>query len=118
MLAGFGARLAATLLILLLAFFHDSRLGWAALLGFCLIVLAWSLLSVSSTALAAALTPGGEGAGLGFFNATTAVAGVLGSILSGWIASRFGFLAAVEMATGGILAGLILFVLTGQKGDN
>jgi DHA1 family tetracycline resistance protein-like MFS transporter len=118
MLAGFGVRLVAILLILILGIFHDTGLGWAALLGFCLIVLAWSLLSVSSTALAAALSPGKEGAGLGFFNATTAIAGVLGSILGGWIASRSGFLAAVELAGGGILAGLILFALSGRKGVN
>jgi MFS family permease len=113
--AGFGIRLFAILLILVLGIFQVSSLGWAALLGFCLIVLAWSLLSVSSTALAAELSPNGEGAGLGLFNATTALAGVIGSILGGWIASQAGFLAAVIFSTAGILFGLILFV-TAQAG--
>jgi MFS transporter, DHA1 family, tetracycline resistance protein len=114
-LVGFGVRLVAILLILGLAIVHGSGLGWAALLGFCLIVLAWSLLSVSSTAIAAELAPGGEGAGLGLFNAATALAGVLGSILGGWMASQVGFLAAVVLAAGSILVGLILFLLSGNK---
>ena len=112
---GFGIRLFAILLILVLGIFQVSSLGWAALLGFCLIVLAWSLLSVSSTALAAELSPSGEGTGLGIFNASTALAGMLGSILGGWIASQAGFLAAVIFSTGGILLGLALFLLAGRK---
>ncbi len=111
MLAGFGARLAAVAVILGLGLARASGLSWIPLLGFVLIVLAWSLLSVSSTALAAALSPAGEGAGLGLFNAVTALAGVLGSLIGGAIAAGAGYPAALGLSLAGILAGLIIFVL-------
>jgi DHA1 family tetracycline resistance protein-like MFS transporter len=111
MLAGFGARLVAVAVILVLGITHTVGLSWLALLGFVMIVLAWSLLSVSSTALAADLSPAGEGAGLGLFNAVTALAGVLGSFLGGAIAGASGFPAALGLALAGILAGLMIFVI-------
>ncbi len=112
LLVGLAARLAAAALILLLGLFHATGLSWLALLGFVIIVLAWSLLSVSSTAMAAALSPGGEGSGLGIFNAVTALAGVLGSLLGGAIAGTSGYPAAVALALGGNLASLVLFLLS------
>ncbi len=111
MLVGFAARLVAVTAILVLGATHAAGLSWLALLGFVFIVLAWSLLSVSSTALAAALSPAGEGAGLGLFNAVTALAGVLGSFLGGAIAGASGFPAALGLALAGILAGLVLFLV-------
>jgi len=119
LLVGFFIRLAAILSILILGILQVPGLGWAALAGFCLVVLAWSLLSVSSTTLAASLSPAGEGIGLGFFNAASALAGVLGSLIGGWFAGRLGVVAALALAAGGILAGLILSFATGllrQKG--
>ena len=85
------------LVVRLLAFAGLPALGllplasrtWPALLGFAFVVLAWSLLSVSGTALAADLSPVGEGTGLGIFNAATAVAGVLGAVAGGWAAGRW-----------------------------
>lgn len=110
MLAGFGIRLAAVAAILVLGISRSSGLSWIPLLGFVLVVLAWSLLSVSSTALAAALSPSGEGAGLGLFNAVTALAAVLGSFLGGAIANQSGFPAALGLSLAGILAGLVIFI--------
>ncbi len=111
MLVGFAIRLAAVLGILVLGLTHPVSLSWLALLGFVLIVLAWSLLSVSSTALAAALSPAGEGAGLGLFNAVTALAGVLGSLLGGAIAGQSGFPAALALALVAILIGFVIFII-------
>ncbi len=83
--------------------------GAAAGLGlvsiFLFVVLAWSLLSVSGTALAAKLSPVGEGKGMGLFNATTAVAGVVGSVLGGWIAGHWGYLPTVGVAVIGTAIG-------------
>ncbi len=110
MLSGFGIRLVAVAAILALGLSHAAGLSWIPLLGFVLVVLAWSLLSVSSTALAAALSPGGEGAGLGIFNAITALAGVLGSFLGGAIAGQSGFPAALGLSLAGIAAGLVIFI--------
>ncbi len=108
---GFAVRLAAVAAILALGAAHAASLSWLALLGFVFIVLAWSLLSVSSTALAAVLSPAGEGAGLGLFNAVTALAGVLGSFLGGAIAGASGFPAALALSLAAILAGLVIFLL-------
>ncbi|HSB80927.1 MAG TPA: hypothetical protein VLM91_19260 [Candidatus Methylomirabilis sp.] len=87
-----GVRLLAFLNLLALGFTHPGGGRWLALLAFLFVVLAWSLLSVSGTALTAELSPGGEGQAMGLFNATTAVAGVIGAALGGWVAGRGGTL--------------------------
>jgi len=61
-------------------------LGWtrmARLAVTIVVILSWSLLSVSGTALTARLSQGEEGEGMGLFNATTALAGVTGAALGG-----------------------------------
>ncbi len=110
LLVGFAIRLGAVATILVLGVTHAAGLSWLALLGFVFIVLAWSLLSVSSTAMAASLSPGGEGSGLGIFNAVTALAGVLGSLLGGAVAAQSGYPAAVSLALVGNLASLVIFM--------
>ncbi len=82
--------------------------GELALLSFVFVVLAWSLLSVAGTALAAQLTPIGEGEALGIFNAATAVAGMIGAAMGGWIASVWGYDAAAGLAAVGVVMGLLL----------
>ncbi len=82
--------------------------GAPALLAFLLVVLAWSLLSVTGTALAARFSPMGEGEGIGTFNATTALAGVIGAALGGWLAGRWGYNAVSVMGIIGVVTGLIL----------
>jgi len=103
-----GVRLVACLSLLALGFSRSGGRGWAALLAFVFVVLAWSLLSVSGTALAAELSPVGEGEGMGLFNAATAVAGVMGSAAGGWIAGRWGYPPALGLAVLGVGSGLIL----------
>ena len=82
--------------------------SWLALGAFLLIVLSWSLLTVSGTALTAKLSPVGEGEGMGIYNAVTAAAGVLGSVLGGWAAGLWSYNAASAMAAGGVALGLLL----------
>jgi DHA1 family tetracycline resistance protein-like MFS transporter len=105
--AGLGLRLAAGLGLVLLELTHFGP-GWLALAGFLVIVLAWSLLSVSSTAWAAQLSPVGEGEGLGIFNAVTALASVIGAAFGGWVASSWGYTSALSLAAGGVASGLAI----------
>lgn len=104
---GLAVRLIAFVGLLGLSMTYFGQ-GWAALFLFLFIVVAWSLLSVSGTTLAAQLSSIGEGEGLGIFNGTTALAGVLGSILGGWIANQFGYQSVIIFGLLGILFGLII----------
>jgi len=112
--AALGIRLLAFLGLLALGLTSPGRHGWLALLAFLFIVLAWSLLSVSGTTLAAHLSSIGEGEGLGLFNATTALGGVIGAALGGWTAERWGYASAVGLAVAGVTCGLILAGMIGQ----
>jgi MFS family permease len=105
-----GVRLLAFLSLLALGLTRSGGRGWLALLAFVFVVLAWSLLSVSGTALTADLSPVGEGEGMGLFNAATAVAGVIGSAAGGWIAGRWGYGPVLGLAVLGVGCGLVLAV--------
>ena len=107
-----GLRLLALAGMLWLALMPASGIaGLLALLAFAFIVWAWSLMNVSGTALAASLSPVGEGEGLGIFNATTAIAGVVGAVLGGWAAVAWGYNSIVTMALLGVTLGLGLSFL-------
>jgi hypothetical protein len=84
----------------------DGR-QWLALLGLALVVLAWSLLSVGGTALTAHLAPIGEGAGMGIFNATTA--------LGGWVAGYWGYNTVSGLAAVGVALGFLFALLSSQR---
>lgn len=62
-----------------------------AVAGFSLIVIAWPILSVSGTNLAALLAPFSEGAAMGLFNVTLALATVIGTFASGPLIAAFGY---------------------------
>ena len=72
-------------------------------------------MSVSGTALAARLSPVGEGQGLGIFNAVTAVAGVLGAVLGGWAAGLWGYSAILILALLGVILGLALSLMLNRQ---
>jgi MFS family permease len=105
-----GLRVAAFLALSLLAIAPLPGRDWLAMLSFPVVVLAWSLLSVASTALIAALSPENEGEGMGIFNAVTAFSGVLGAALGGWVASLWGYVAVPIMGIVGVGAGLIMLL--------
>ncbi len=105
--AGLSVRLAAFAALAVLG--HTPGLidrDSLALGCFIVVVLAWSPLSVAGTAMAAELSPVGKGAGLGIFNAATAVAGVAGAAAAGWAASLWGYTAVAMLALGGVAFGL------------
>jgi len=104
--AALVVRLLAFLSLLLLGITHSGE-GWLALLSFLFIVLAWSLLTVSGTALTARLSPVGEGEGMGIFNAATALASVVGAVLGGWVSGYWGYNAAIALAMVGVGFALI-----------
>ncbi|MDA8051872.1 MAG: MFS transporter [Rhodospirillales bacterium] len=78
--------------------------------GFLLVVLAWPLLSVSGTGLAAGLTPIGEGAAMGLLSASGALATVLGTFLGGPLVQGFGFAAVFPLALAGLAGAAALMV--------
>jgi DHA1 family tetracycline resistance protein-like MFS transporter len=110
-----GVRLVAFLGLLGLGLTHLSGAAWLALLAFLFVVLAWSLLSVGGTALTAHLSPVGEGEGMGIFNAVTALAGVVGAALGGWVAGQWGYNAVSGLAAGGVGLGLLLLLVTSKE---
>ncbi len=103
-------RIAAFSALALLATVSFAARGWLALLFFLLVVLAWSLLSVSGTALVADLSPQNEGEGMGVFNALTALSGVVGAVLGGWAADRWGYVAIPVLGIIGVTAGFLVLV--------
>jgi len=107
--AALGVRLLAFLSLLTLGITQIGQ-AWLALLSFLFVVLAWSLLSVSGTALTAQLSPVGEGEGMGIFNATTALAGTVGAILGGWVSEYWGYNGALALAAIGVAFGLVFTV--------
>jgi len=107
--AGLGIRLLAFLSLLALGVTHTGQ-AWPALLSFLFVVLAWSLLSVSGTALTARLSPVGEGEGMGIFNATTALAGTVGAVLGGWASGQWGYNGAIALSIAGVAFGMVLIV--------
>jgi DHA1 family tetracycline resistance protein-like MFS transporter len=89
--------------------------GWLALLAFAFVVFAWSLMSVSSTDLAARLSPVGKGEGMGIFNAVTALAGVIGALAGGWVAGVWGYGTLSLVAAVGVIFGLLLSLINNKK---
>jgi MFS family permease len=104
--AALSLRFLAVLAMLGLGLSQLAVAGWLALFTFALVVLSWSFLTVAGTALAAQLSPVSQGEAMGIFNAMTAGAGVIGSVLGGWAASTWGYAAAPAVAVGGVGLGL------------
>lgn len=112
-------RLAAFVGLFVLGFAHFGFQGWLALVAFAFVVFAWSLMSVSGTALAAGLSPVGEGEGMGIFNAVNALSGVIGAALGGWVAGIWGYATTSVVAVAGVTFGLILsFTLVERRAQN
>jgi predicted MFS family arabinose efflux permease len=72
-------------------------------------VLAWSLLSVGSTALVAELSHR-EGEGMGIFNAVTAAGGVAGALAGGAAAGALGYGVVPVLAVAGSVLGFLVFI--------
>jgi predicted MFS family arabinose efflux permease len=105
-----GVRLLAFFSLYSLGYTAFDGQGWIALLCVIGVVLSWSLLSVSGTALTARLSQMDEGEGMGRFNATTAFAGVTGAALGGWVVEHWGYHTSLALPVIGVGLGLILSV--------
>jgi Arabinose efflux permease len=76
--------------------------------GFLLIVIAWPILSVAGTGLAATLAPFSEGAAMGLFNAALALATVIGAFVSGPLMQALGYRSIAWMGIIGLLLAIVL----------
>ena len=108
--AALGVRLLAFGSLLALAMMPLDGQRWLALPIFTVVVLAWPLLSVSSTALTAHLSPVGEGEGMGLYKAVSALAGVIGAALAGALAERWGYRTSLGLAIAGVALALLLSI--------
>ncbi len=100
--------------LLVLPYLLPVEPRWAfGAIGFILIVLAWPLLSVAGTGLAARLAPFSEGAAMGLFNAALALATVIGAFASGPLIAALGF--GTIGWTG--IAGIIVAIAIGTRLD-
>jgi len=110
---GLAVRLAGFGILLVLTPMPPSRAPAAAALGFLLVMLAWPVLSVSATGLAASLTPFGEGAAMGFLAAGGAIATVLGSFLAGPLVMALGY-QVIPLFAVAALSGAVLLIRKGR----
>lgn len=96
-------------LLFVLFFLPVEDKGIVGSVGFVLIVLAWPVLSVSGTELAARLTPMSQGTAMGLFNASGAFATVIGVFAGSPLVHHLGygvipFVALLGLAAAGLLA--------------
>jgi predicted MFS family arabinose efflux permease len=82
------------------------------LAAFAGILFAWSFLSVASPALTGQLVPNAEGDAQGMLNATSGIAGLIGSVAGGEVASAWGYPAALAAGAAAVAVGLLIFVCT------
>jgi MFS transporter, DHA1 family, tetracycline resistance protein len=75
------------------------------------VMFAWSFLSVASPGLTGELVPGAEGDAQGALNAASGLAGLVGSVVGGLAAGRWGYPAALGIGAGAVLAGLCVFAV-------
>ena len=111
LIIGMSVRLAAFLGLLCLGLTQPSARSWLAIVIFTFVVLAWSLLSISGTALTARLSASSKttkGEAMGLFTAVSAVAGVIGAALGGWVAGHWGYAAVLVLSVCGLCIGLLL----------
>jgi MFS family permease len=100
---GVALRLAGFVALALPALALPVGVSAPAMLGFALVMLAWPVLSVSGTGLAASLTPIGEGAAMGLLTATNAIATVFGTFLAGPLVAALGYRIVSPIAIAGLL---------------
>jgi MFS family permease len=99
-----------TVLAVLAAVGHVSpALPLAAFAG---IMFAWSFLSVASPDLTGQLVPGDEGDAQGALNASSGLAGLVGSVVGGFAAARWGYPVALGIGAAAVAVGLAIFATT------
>lgn len=106
--AGLLLRSVAFVFLALVALLHPAASGWLGMAGFTVVVLSWSLITVSGTDLAAEISDLPEGEAMGLYAATGAVAAVAGSLLGGLVAVMAGYAGLLWLGGGFVLAGVAL----------
>jgi len=109
---GFAAR-AAAIAALAVASLSGARGVPRALAGFVVLVIAWPLLSVSGTALAAQLATGEKGEALGVFNASSSLASAVGAFLGGLAMDVVGY--GTVCMVGAVIVGLAVLCSGGEN---
>ncbi|MBO0772955.1 MAG: MFS transporter [Actinobacteria bacterium] len=105
--------LRVVLLGALAAFAAASHIvAFLPLAAFAGIMFAWSFLSVASPGLTALLKPGAEGDAQGILNASTGLAGLLGSAGGGLIAGSWGYPSALAAGAAAVALGLVILAAT------
>ena len=89
--------------------------AWLPLAAFAGVMCAWSFLSVASPGLTGQLKPDAEGDAQGLLNASSGLAGLLGSVAGGLIASRWGYPAALATGAGFVAVGLVMLSRTALR---
>jgi predicted MFS family arabinose efflux permease len=109
MAGGMTARIVLMALLAALAAVGHVRavLPLAAFAG---IMFAWSFLSVASPALTAQLVPAAEGDAQGLLNASSGLAGLLGSVAGAEVAAAWGYPAALAVGAASVAVGLTIFL--------
>src|SRR5581483_2462456 len=110
MAGGLAARvvLLAILAILAATSSVPSAVPLAAFGG---IMFVWSFLSVASPGLTGQLVPQAEGEAQGVLNAASGVAGFLGAVIGGAVASTAGYPAALALGAAATALGLMVFTV-------
>jgi len=110
---------ARVLLLTALAAFAAVGHVFAALplAAFAGVFFAWPFLSVASPGLTGQLRPDAEGDAQGLLNASSGLAGLLGSVTGGFAASAWGYPAALAIGAGATAVGLAIFAATLLRGS-
>jgi MFS transporter, DHA1 family, tetracycline resistance protein len=116
--AAFVLRIVAFVVLLVIGILKFEAAGWIALVGFGLVVVAWSLMSVAGTEMTAQFSEANEGEGLGLFNATTAIAGVVGALIGGWSAGTWGYNVVSVLGIVGVAGALFLTSIVNMLGKS
>lgn len=114
--AGLALRLAAMAFLVLVALTHLSIRGWLAIGGFGVVVLAWSLLAVAGSDLAAESSSLPQGEAMGLYAASGAVAAVVGSLLGGLVAALTGYAGLLWVGGAFLLAALTITPRRARRG--
>lgn len=111
MAGGLGARVVLLAVLAILAA-TGSVPAVVPLAVFGGIMFAWSFLSVASPGLTGELVPKAEGEAQGVLNAASGIAGFLGAVIGGAVASAAGYPAALALGAAATAAGLLIFAVT------